>query len=120
MPVLGDDLGLEVVSGDGWDCLHVTGELDIYSNHLLRGLVQMESLVADVLILDLSGVTFLDSSGIGSIAFTMREVGARGAELALVTDTTHLLKLVRMAGLHKLVAVYPSVENAVSELSDVG
>ena len=65
-------------------------------------------------------MTFLDSSGIGAIVFTMREVGTRGVELALVTDTNHLLKLVRMAGLHKVMAVYPSLDAAVSDLSDVG
>jgi len=95
-------------SGAGYDVLRLSGELDVFSNTMLRGMVQDEPLLHDVLVLDLGAITFMDSSGIASLVFSMRNAADRDAELVLVADTPHIVRLIRMAGLHKIVRVHPT------------
>jgi anti-sigma B factor antagonist len=108
-------------TGVGYDVLRLRGELDVFSNTMLRGMVQDEPLQQDVLILDLCGLSFMDSSGIASLVFSMRNTADRDAELVLVADTPHIVRLIRMAGLHKVASLYPTEAAYVAEVhgSDV-
>nr|WP_237448680.1 STAS domain-containing protein [Nocardioides flavescens] len=95
-------------TGAGYDVLRLRGELDVFSNTLLRGMVQDEPFHQDVLVLDLGGISFMDSSGIASLVFSMRNTADRDAEVVLVADTPHIVRLIRMAGLHKVASLYPT------------
>lgn len=114
-PILGhtapvDQSALLITSdtGAGYDVLRLRGELDVFSNTLLRGMVQDEPFHQDVLVLDLGGISFMDSSGIASLVFSMRNTADRDAEVVLVADTPHIVRLIRMAGLHKVASLYPT------------
>ena len=97
---------LESACSDGCLCIRYTGDLD---HHAARAAFrETEAFIDRFLprqcILDFSGVSFMDSSGIGLIIGrykTMRERGGTVIACGLKPPTE---KLFRMAGLHRIIA----------------
>ena len=84
--------------------IRLSGELDHHSaKGLLRRLDQeIEKALPTQLTLDLSGVTFMDSSGIGLIMGRYRLMQLEGGSLSITGASERLRKVMRMAGLDKL------------------
>lgn len=82
----------------------LSGELDHHSARSLREQVDaaVERTGAKVLRLDFSGVTFMDSSGIGLIMGRYRLLQARGGRLFVVGAGERLLRVMKLAGLERL------------------
>lgn len=82
----------------------LSGELDHHAARSLRE--QVDSLIgrspAKAMRLDFSGVTFMDSSGIGLIMGRYRLMAARGGTLTVVGASERLLRVMKLAGLEKL------------------
>ena len=82
----------------------LSGELDHHAARTLRE--QVDSAVdrssAKHLCLDFSGVTFMDSSGIGLIMGRYRLMLARGGTLSVVGASERLRRVMKLAGLEKL------------------
>ncbi|MBO5929145.1 MAG: anti-sigma factor antagonist [Clostridia bacterium] len=82
----------------------LSGELDHHSARSLRE--QVDAAVvrssATVLRLDFSGVTFMDSSGIGLIMGRYRLLQSRGGKLLVVGVSDRLLRVMKLAGLERL------------------
>jgi anti-sigma B factor antagonist len=74
----------------------VRGELDVLTTPELN--VALDGAQGDV-VLDLSAVTFVDSSGLALILRQRRAVRARGARLQVVGPTGRALQAFRLAGL---------------------
>jgi anti-sigma B factor antagonist len=100
---------------DGLVVLGMRGTLDIDTAPVLRDAV--DGLLTEPvpqIIIDLSGVTFCDSIGLGTFAYTHTSCVARGGFLRLACPTTFLMKLLDTVGLSDKVGVYESVERAAS------
>ncbi len=82
----------------------LSGELDHHAARSLRDQVDstVNRSVAKQLRLDFSGVTFMDSSGIGLIMGRYRLMTARGGRLTVVGASDRLLRVMKLAGLEKL------------------
>lgn len=82
----------------------LSGELDHHAARSLREQVDgaVDRSVAKILRLDFSGVTFMDSSGIGLIMGRYRLMTARGGRLEVVGTSDRLLRVMKLAGLEKL------------------
>ncbi len=82
----------------------LTGELDHHAARELREQVDaaVERSRTRQLYLDFSGVTFMDSSGIGLIMGRYRLLHSRGGSLTVVGASERLGRLMRLAGLDKL------------------
>jgi|SRR5450432_2215161 anti-anti-sigma factor len=67
------------------------------------------------LILDLSGVSFLDSAGVGSLVslFVNRRGGGKSFALAALTPQSKAV--VTVAGLQNLLPIYPTLEDALAK-----
>jgi len=70
---------------------------------------------ARTIIIDLSGVTALDSTGIGYLIAGYNRIMAAGAEMRLAGATGHILQNFRVNQLDRVFAFYPSVEEAAKE-----
>ena len=66
------------------------------------------------LVLDMSGLSFLDSAGVGALVslFVSRKNHGKTVALAALTPQGHAV--MQVSGLLKLLPVYPSVDEAVS------
>ena len=102
-------------TGDNAYVVSVEGELDLYSAPELAA--ELDALVADApdVVLDLSGVGFVDSTALGAIVGASRSLRAGGGRLLLVAsrDVRMVLELV---GLDRILPVYESTERALEHL----
>lgn len=65
-----------------------------------------------VLIIDMSGVTFCDSAGVGAIIAAYQQAAATGTQLRLVA--TAVLRILTLVGIDKLIPIYPTLEAAMA------
>ncbi len=78
----------------------VAGQLDLASIDLLRDAVdQVVRTGTELLVFDLSGLTFMDSTGIGLLAVTHNEVLARSGKVAVEGANDLILRLLEISGL---------------------
>ncbi len=95
--------------------LDVAGEVDVYSAPTLRERLAelLEATEPDVIV-NLTEVTFLDSTGIGTLVAALNRAVALGGTLLLVCDHERLLKLFRITGLDSVFSIHPTVEAALA------
>lgn len=95
--------------------LDVAGEVDVYSAPELRDrLSEQLSAASPSLIVNLADVTFLDSTGIGTLVAGLNRAVQFGGTLTLVSDHDRILKLFRITGLDSVFTICSSVDEAVS------
>lgn len=80
------------------------GELDHHSSVDVRR--ELDNLLSDITIrrieFDMSGVTFMDSSGLGVILGRYRVVAARGGGMGIKNAPKSVDRILRMAGVYTL------------------
>lgn len=109
------DLGLDVTERDRWSVLAVFGEVDVATAPRLRErLIELVNQGKHHLVVDLSGVDFLDSTGLGVLVGALKRVRTQDGELALVCSEPRVLKVFEITGLTKVFTMHPSVDEAVS------
>lgn len=98
--------------------VHLQGEVDSVTAADLRDvLIQVLSTKPSThLILDLSGVDFLDSTGIGVIVAAHKRVTAHGGWFTAVVTTPTVRKVLRVTGLLRAWRVTSSVEDALDDV----
>jgi anti-sigma B factor antagonist len=67
-----------------------------------------------VLVLDLSGVGFMDSSAIGTLITIRNRLLPTGGQVALCSIAEGVAKVLRIADLGKVFAIYPDLEAAAA------
>jgi anti-sigma B factor antagonist len=93
----------------------VGGEVDVYTAPKLREqLVDLVSTGNYHLIVDLEGVEFLDSTGLGVLVGGLKRVRAHEGSLRLVCTSERILKIFRITGLTKVFPVHASVDEALA------
>lgn len=94
------------------------GELDHHTADGLRQVVEKEldKDIAQHLLLNLSQLKFMDSSGLGVILGRYRRLSAQGGKMATCSLHPHVERLYELAGLPKIIPVYPTEEAALPEL----
>ncbi|MER0446427.1 STAS domain-containing protein [Streptomyces sp. NPDC006711] len=108
-----------------WTVLRVSGELDLVTSPRLRR--QVHEAVAEGrrdLVLDLSGVRFCDSSGVGVLIAARRLMRSCQGRLRLILpargalDGSHVNKVLAALGVRRLFAVYGDVNSASDDLAE--
>jgi anti-sigma B factor antagonist len=110
------DFRLDTVGPVG-DCavLRVAGEVDAYTAPMLREQIRdLAAKGAVHLIADLSRVDFLDSTGLGTLVGGLKRLREAGGTLTLVITAPRILRLFQITGLTKVLAIYPSVAEAIT------
>ena len=96
----------------------IAGAIDDASLPRLAELVQQRLTgMIDVLVMDLSAVTFISISGLELLKMTFMQAGPRGITLRLVATTHAVLRAVRSAGLHEMLQCYGNLPDALAPLS---
>jgi anti-sigma B factor antagonist len=110
------ELGLEVDdSHPPFTVLAVKGEVDVYTAPRLREkLVELVSQGHQQLVIDLEGVDFLDSTGLGVLVGGLKRLRSHDGDLSLVCTQHRILKVFEITGLTKVFSIHETVEAAVS------
>lgn len=99
-----------------WTVLQVAGEVDLANRDELRE--RLLALIADGarrLVVDLTGLDFIDSSGLGVLIRVRNVVQEQGGSLTLVVNRERILKPFRVLGLaDNYFTIVDSVESAIS------
>jgi anti-anti-sigma factor len=91
----------------------ITGEMDLASVPLLESLLDpLPPSDGSVVVLDLVGVTFLDSSGLSLLVRLNRRIVAGAGHLRLVCSAP-TLRLLRLTGMDQVLALYTNLAEAV-------
>ena len=109
---------IEVVDAGAYTVLRPAGDLDVYTVRSLRDALAklIEDSVSRVVV-DLDGVRFMDSSGLGSLMGGVRRVREAGGDVAIACTVDHHLKLIGIVDRADEVAIESSVEEAAKALA---
>jgi anti-sigma B factor antagonist len=108
------ELSLESRTVAGRAVLAVTGEIDVYSAPTLRDrLTDLIESGEHTVVVDLSGVEFLDSTGLGTLVAGLQRANALGGQLPLVCAQDRILRLFRITGLDSVFTMHGSVDAAI-------
>src|SRR5487761_1434310 len=105
----------EYSAAQGRTVIAVSGEIDVYTAPRLR-----ETLVGLVdagnyrLIVDMEGVEFLDSTGLGVLVGGLKRVRAHDGGIDLVCTQGRILRIFRITGLSKVFNIFDTVEEALA------
>jgi anti-sigma B factor antagonist len=96
--------------------LAVDGEVDMASAPELRAaLIDLLDKGATSLVLDLAGVSFMDSSGLGTLVGVLKRVRERDGSMRLASPTRAVLRVLELASLDRILPVTSSVEEALED-----
>jgi len=87
--------------------VHIGGEIDHHSAVSVRTSIDEEILAQRPkrVLLELSSVDFMDSSGLGLIMGRLSLMKRCGGDLAILDPSPAVLKIVRLAGLERMVGI---------------
>jgi anti-sigma B factor antagonist len=116
-----EDLSIHVHVVDGRQVFELIGSLDIATSPTVRAALASASEQSDhKLIVDLTKVDFLDSTGLGALIGGQRRAKEFDGEVRLVAKEGQILRLLRITGLLKVFSVYPTLEDALKDGERVG
>lgn len=94
--------------------VHLGGEIDVYTAPLVREKLdeQLTSGRTD-LVVDLTGVTFLDSTGLGVLVGRLKLTRTLGGAMRLVGTDERVLKVFSITGLDKVFEMHPDLDSAL-------
>jgi anti-sigma B factor antagonist len=108
-------LRTQVSEISGWTVVNLYGELDVATSPDFRALlIQLVNDGASRLVLDLDGVDFLDSTGLGTLISGLKRARTHGGDLRIVCTQTRIARLFEITGLDKAVPLLPTVDAAVA------
>jgi anti-sigma B factor antagonist len=91
------------------------GEADVTNCNALRGMLEAEvAKQPRTLIIDLSGLRFMDSSALHVILRVNRTMDRQGGVLALASPRDPVAKMLRLTAADQLLPVYASVDEATA------
>ncbi len=110
------DLSITSEARGGTTVVHVGGEVDIYTAPMLRErLDEHISAGRTDLLVDLGGVTFMASTGLGVLVGRLKLVRAANGTLRLACSNDRILSVFSITGLDKVFRIFPSVDEALAE-----
>lgn len=92
---------------DGVVCLAVVGEIDMTSGDRFRAAISaaVEEAGTKQLLLDLSGLTFMDSNGVAVLVKSQRSAREQGVEFGIVNASVPIRSVLQIMGVYDMLAV---------------
>lgn len=115
------NLQVEMEQGAKVLIVRLKGELDHHTAEVVRS--GMDEAISrggvNHIVVNLNGLTFMDSSGLGVILGRYKQVSAKGGKMVLCEVSPSLSRLFEMSGLFKILAVKENERQAISSLEVV-
>lgn len=92
----------------------VTGELDAHVAPQLAAAVDpLAARPEGILVIDLSEVGFVDSTGLGVLVSTLKHVREAGGRLDVVVSSPRVLKVLALTGLDVVIPLHGTLDEAL-------
>lgn len=97
-------MSVEFSMVDGVMTAYISGEIDHHSAKYIREAIDsaVEEYIPEMLLLDFSKVTFMDSSGIGLVMGRYKLMQKTDGVLRVMNASERIRKIMKLAGLSKL------------------
>jgi anti-sigma B factor antagonist len=106
-------IDIDIKDSDGYRVLSPAGDLDVYTVGSLRDAIgQILEDAKPKIVVDLDGVPFMDSSGLGALMGGVRRLREAGGDLAIACTREQHLKLFTITGFGEGVSIAPTIEEA--------
>ena len=96
----------------GGAVLVVTGEIDLHTAPQLSQRLSTLAATESTIVVDLTGVAFLDSSALGALVAAHRSMSPAGGHLALAGPQPHVAKVLQLTRLTEVISVFGTVDEA--------
>jgi anti-sigma B factor antagonist len=101
------------------DVFHLEGEIDLHYAPALRALFQAKaSQRCPALVVDLTGVPFIDSTGIAVLLEYLRDASGFGGKFCLAAPTDHVRYVFEIIRLQESLPIFMSTAAAIAALSN--
>lgn len=108
-----DELKISVMAGSAHTLVTVAGECDLNTGRQLRDVLTSEvSRGVRRLILDLSRLTFMDSTGMQVLLSIHTVLTVRGGTLALVSPQPLVARILELTGADQVIPIFESLRDA--------
>ena len=109
---------LSVETRAGYCVLRLRGELDVFTTARLRSALNRQLVDEGQvhLVVDLTGLTFLDSSGLGTLVRAQRQARGLRGSFAVVCGEGPVLRVMSLTGLTHVLRVHDTLDAATAEL----
>ncbi len=94
--------------------LSVSGELDLATISLLKDAVGGHLHSGQRVVLDLSELTFCDSTGLGAFVGLHRLAMTNGATFSLAAPRRRIDDLLQLSGINQVITIYPTLAEATA------
>lgn len=101
--------------GDGYVIYRPGGDLDAYNADGFRNTVS-DNTNPDIVVIDLSEVSFLDSTGLGCLIGAVRRTREAGGEVAVCSASPFLDRILQTVGFDRIVPVTETVDAALDDI----
>jgi anti-sigma B factor antagonist len=106
---------VSVEDRDGWQVLTLAGEVDVASAPRLRDrLVQLVTDGPPQVVVDLSGLSFIDSMGLGALVSGLKRARAHAGDLRLAGPSDHVAKVLSITRLDQAFVVGADVDTVLA------
>ena len=94
----------------------LSGDIDHYSSEKIKREIYLNtSKYVRKMIIDLSNVEFMDSSGIGMILGIYKEIKERQGKIAVTGIKGNMERIFNMSGLYKIISKYNNINDAIND-----
>jgi anti-sigma B factor antagonist len=109
-----DALQVQIEQTDSGSVLHVAGEVDVASASILRDALESLPSESPRVVVDLSEVSFLDSTGLGVLVGEWKRSGEdTSARFCLVVTRPEIKRVLEVTGLTSIFSIYDSLPAAI-------
>ncbi len=108
------DFTVTSATQDDRSIVTVVGELDIHAAPRLQEALDVVLDRQDAVVVDLSGVPFIDSTGLGVLVTTLKRVREGGGSLDVVAAAPRVLKVFAITGLDVVIPMHASLAEALA------
>jgi anti-sigma B factor antagonist len=95
----------------------LAGEVDVYTSpRVKQEIVNLLNSDTTRMVVDLSAVEYLDSTGLGVLIGGLKRTRERDGDLKLICDNSRILRIFEITGLTKIFDIYRSEPEALERL----
>ncbi len=103
----------EVIKKQGASIVVLKGDVDLESSPAAREVLLKSVDVAGKVLVDLSSVTYIDSSGVASLVEALQAAKRNGGRFALVAASDPTRRVLELARLDKVFTMYTTVDEGM-------
>ena len=116
-----ESIRLETTINDGFDVpvIKASGEIDAYTVPDFRAALNRAiGFGAEDLIVDMTDIRYMDSSGFGALLGSVRKLGPEGGSVSLVGCNEAIARMLSITRLDTVFLIFPDLDTALEVIGD--